>query len=523
MTTDETPSKRHRREIKPLKASSTKLEALRSDSVPSATAAQGEPSAGPTSMLEVGAPPEREIQSLEATSTRTDPSGPADLTPMVIVDDATPAGGIPISQLSEEGELSLSILLGELKGLRSRNQILRTERTSMAGRKYALEVVLETLKAKLEELGTLCETLDAPGELGAALVSIREMVGDARRIALGRDLLEDELQTERAGRVKERAELEARSSDLQEQVAGMRAERDSLRERVSWLERERVKLQEQIVELEDRLVEVEAAASKVDELEAVRAEAQEMRARFAGHEQERAEYLERVAQLEGRAAELDEHAEALRVERDDLRQKVETLAQTVEVQRAETERAVKGLEEAVQLGEAASQSAGGDRQRVSELEGRVAELEPQLARALEQASEAEARAEAATARATAAAEGARTWEARAAETRGAQDDMKEQLEAATGRFSAAEARRRLIEDRLAELEAKVEQQQRVLKEQRGALIEARPMLERLDKDNQRLTRLVGEARARGRVNVEELLQRAELLRRLERIAAASAD
>ena len=49
------------------------------------------------------------------------------------------------------------------------------------------------------------------------------------------------------------------------------------------------------------------------------------------------------------------------------------------------------------------------------------------------------------------------------------------------------------------------------------------MLERLDKDNQRLTRLVGEARARGRVNIEELMQRAELLKRLERIAAASID
>lgn len=521
MTTDETPSKRHKREIKPLKASSTKLETLRTDSVPSATAA-GEPT-GEQVTMETGAPVEREIQGLDATSTRTDPSGPTETTPMVIVDDATPPGGVPISQLSEEGELSVSVLLGELKGLRSRNQILRTERTSMAGRKYALEVVLETLKTKLEELGTLCETLDAPGELGAALVSIREMVGDARRIALGRDLLEDELETERASRVKERAELEARASDLQEQVAGMRPERDSLRERVSWLERDRVKLQEQIVELEDRLVETEAAASKVDELAAVRAEAQELRARFASHEQERAEYLERVGQLEARAADFSGQAQALRVERDDLRQQVETLAQTVEVQRAETERAVRGLEEAVQLGEAATRDAGAERQRLAELEARVADLEPQLARALEQASEAEARAEASTARAAAAAESARVWEARAAETRGAQDGMKEQLEEATGRFSAAEARRRLIEEKLAELEAKVAQQQKVLKEQRGALIEARPMLERLDKDNQRLTRLVGEARARGRVNVEELLQRAELLRRLERIAAASVD
>lgn len=517
--TDETPSKRHsKREIKGLKASNTKLETLRTDSVPQAAPA---PSDEPT--LEEGAPLEREIgavsfkrtvvesapvdlpetpldgreiQGLDATNTRVESVRPEDATPMVIVDDpVTPAGGIPRAQLKEDGELSLSVLLGEVKSLRSRNQILRTERTSIAGRKYALEVVLETLKAKLEELGQLCETLDAPGELGAALASIREMVGDARRIALGRDLLEDELENEKAARLRERQELEQRTSDLEEQTAGLKAERDSLRERVSWLERERVKHQEKIVELEE-------TAQATEELTALR---------------------KRVAELEDRTRALGDEGEAVRTERDDLRGKVETLAKTVEVQREETERAVKGLEEAVALTEKANQSAAADRARAASLEARIGELEPQLAQALQRLSETEARAEAAEGRAAAAESGAER----------AKDGLKDQLESATQRFGAAETRRKLLEAKLADLEAKVaagaaleakvQKQDALLKEQRSVLTQAKPMLEQLDKDNQRLTRLLGDARARGRVNVEELLQRAELLKRLERIAAATVE
>jgi len=48
------------------------------------------------------------------------------------------------------------------------------------------------------------------------------------------------------------------------------------------------------------------------------------------------------------------------------------------------------------------------------------------------------------------------------------------------------------------------------------------LIEALDKDNQRLARLLGDARARARVNVEELMARAELLKRLERLAKAEA-
>ena len=55
-----------------------------------------------------------------------------------------------------------------------------------------------------------------------------------------------------------------------------------------------------------------------------------------------------------------------------------------------------------------------------------------------------------------------------------------------------------------------------------ALVEVKPIVEdwgRLDKENQRLSRLVGEARARGRVNVQELIARAALLKRLEKLTA----
>ena len=56
--------------------------------------------------------------------------------------------------------------------------------------------------------------------------------------------------------------------------------------------------------------------------------------------------------------------------------------------------------------------------------------------------------------------------------------------------------------------------------------EAKPMLEdwtRLDKENQRLSRLVGEARERGRVNIQELMARAALLKRLDKLTAPLED
>jgi hypothetical protein len=130
--------------------------------------------------------------------------------------------------------------------------------------------------------------------------------------------------------------------------------------------------------------------------------------------------------------------------------------------------------------------------------------------------DAEALLQAAEARAAAAEALAREWEQKASEGRQTAEQVEEALRTATGRFSQVDGKARV-------LAAKVEEQQKLTKEQRALILEAKSTLERLDKDNQRLNRLVGDARARGRVNVEELLQRAELLKRLERMAAVTGD
>ena len=65
---------------------------------------------------------------------------------------------------------------------------------------------------------------------------------------------------------------------------------------------------------------------------------------------------------------------------------------------------------------------------------------------------------------------------------------------------------------------KLEKQEATLAELREALKEIKPVLDELDSENRRLARLVGEARDRGRVNVDELLAREKLLRKLERLA-----
>ena len=65
---------------------------------------------------------------------------------------------------------------------------------------------------------------------------------------------------------------------------------------------------------------------------------------------------------------------------------------------------------------------------------------------------------------------------------------------------------------------KLEKQDATLTELREALQEIKPVLDELDSENRRLARLVGEARDRGRVDINELLAREKLLRKLERLA-----
>jgi chromosome segregation ATPase len=576
MSDDITPGARPRKMIKGLKSSGTiQVDGGQSSLPAPRTTTSAEP--------EAPAPPEREIQGI-AKHAQVESVAVGDVAPehreirpldaSATVTEATPSGGIPLvvdegADLAEDGEHSLSVLLGEVKSLRSRNQILRTERTSMAGRKYALEVVLETLKGKLEELGGMLEGVDAPGQLGELLGSIREAVGSARRVALGRDPHEGELEAERAQHLEERRALEQKASELSEQAAGLKAERRSLADRVTWLEKERIGLQESVVELEDTLAQREqalaAAQHKADEAETIRAETAEMRSRWGQHEKERAEYLDRIADLEQRVS-----------GQGALEAQVQRLLAQVEEHRAEAARAVQSLEEALSLGEDATRGIEAERARTRAAEEKLAEAEAAAATAIQRATEAQARAEEAESRvagseargssaevriadaearaaaaeakltelesrALAAEANAQTWETRATAAKSVAVESKGQLETVTGRYSKAEARVLALEaqvkelegkavagdakskgaeGKLKELQARQAKLEKLLEEQRGALLAAKTMMEALEKDNNRMSRLLGDARARGRVNVEEILARAELIRRLERLAKA---
>ncbi len=370
----------------------------------------------------------REIRGLEAASTRTEAADPEDATPLVVVDEeAEPASD------AAEAPLAGGALLGELKSLRSRNQILRTERTAIAGRKYALEVVIESLREKLEAVARLCDEIDAPGEVGAALAQIREALGDARRLADSKAVLAADLEEERAKHLEERQAAEQRRYELEETVAGLRAERDALREQVGQLERERRDHLELVEVLQGRLDERDQAVAAVEQQADVRTQ-------------------ELEAELEG------------------LRASVAALElQSGQLQAARAE------------GEAAERALAEARDAATALEAERDELRERLAASEQERDQVAAALE--TARSEAAG-----------------------LEAA----SAAKA---------GEAQSELEALRAKAAEQKAALVELKPMLEHLDKEVQRLGRLVGEARARGRVDVKELMARAAMLRRLEKLTS----
>lgn len=371
--------------------------------------------------------PTREIRGLEAASTRTEAADPEDATPLVVVDEEPEAAAGEATPAAPP--LAGGALLGELKSLRSRNQILRTERTAIAGRKYALEVVIESLREKLEAVARLCDEIDAPGEVGAALAQIREALGDARRLADSKAVLAADLEEERAKHLEERQAAEQRRYELEETVAGLRAERDALREQVGQLERERREQLELVEALQGRLDERDQAVQIVEQQAGARAqeleaELEELRAALAALEQQNGQL--QAARAEGERAQqalaaAREAAAALEAERDELRERL-----------------------------------GASEQAAGALETARAELAALQAASAAQAGEAQGELEALRAKAA---------------------------------------------------------------EQRAALVELKPMLEHLDKEVQRLGRLVGEARARGRVDVQELMARAAMLRRLEKLTS----
>jgi chromosome segregation ATPase len=413
------------------------------------------PSTTRTESVDMGLAAEKpsvDFQPLNSSSTSYEDAGPANATPLVVLEDDDGP-----SEPTDSETRTIPELLGEVRSLVSRNQILRTERTSMAGRKYALEKVIETLREKLVAVADLCERLDAPGELGEALREIREMVGDARRIADDQSVLEADLESERAKHLDDRQRADQKISELNEKIAGIRSERNTLRSQVTRVERERLALQAQLDEERKSVSEVEGQA--VEQLES---------------------YMEQMQELEERVGTLDGQLTATRAARDE---------------------ALAGLEEAVAHSETIATAN--------------AELEIELRDAKQDTSKLD--------------EAQVTLETTQADL----DTAKSRLNAAVAKGKAAEARLRDAESerdaaraKLGALEDEVAKRKATMKEQRKALLEMKPILEdwgKLEKENSRLSRLVGEARERGRVNINELMARAALLKRLEKLTSEEAD
>src|ERR1700722_7472172 len=106
----------------------------------------------------------------------------------------TPRDAFPTESAAQDDDAPLAADAAiEVRTLRAKNRILRAERTAIAGRKYVLETVVETLRQKLDELARAFATLEAGGDVSEAMKAVGSLVGDARRIAEDREALEDQL------------------------------------------------------------------------------------------------------------------------------------------------------------------------------------------------------------------------------------------------------------------------------------------------------------------------------------------
>jgi len=165
-------------------------------------------------------------------------------------------------------------LLSEVEGLRSRLQLLRAERTAMAGKKYALDALVEGFREQLEAL----QEAVAAGDPGR----VEEVVRAMALLGEGRGSGGGGLESERLAQLEAMQRLEQQVVDLKEKVAGYRTERDALREQVGGLDRERAALAGRLEEAERARAELEAegARGRVAELEAVLAEVGQRVERF---------------------------------------------------------------------------------------------------------------------------------------------------------------------------------------------------------------------------------------------------
>lgn len=152
-------------------------------------------------------------------------------------------------------------LASEVQGLRSRLNVVRAERTAMAGKKYALDVVVESLRERIE---ALAEAL-AEGDLQRARRLLEEAreIGAARASGVGAIGLE----SERLAQLEAMQALELRAGELQEELVGLRTECQTLRSQVGGIDREREALAERLQALEGgRMKELEASARELVEL-----------------------------------------------------------------------------------------------------------------------------------------------------------------------------------------------------------------------------------------------------------------
>ena len=563
------------------------------------------------------------FEGLHATSTRTESVDVDDL-PLVVLDEDD-------SLDTDSDELNVPTLVGEIKRLRSQGQILRTERTAIAGRKYALEVVIESLREKVEQADLALSELEDPAlggeELSALIAGLRLTLGDARRIADTKAVLEQDLEAERRRHLEERQAFEQRNFAFEQALVGLREERDSLRETVARVENDRLDYMERLAEVQERLEDEEIARGKVESeaeerLAAYAEQAQSLGEERAAAEAARAEALAERDQVEAARADIDQTLQAalaqseardgeleqlreqlaqgeeqraeleaqLAAARDDLNEAREARAEAERVTQAESsagvglqtelaartserdalsaerdalcaerdalsaERDALTVEHDALSAERDSLSADHDalsaerdaltvehdalcaeRDALSAehdaltaahegLSAARAELNAEVERLAAEGAELRASAEALTQERDAARSARSGLERELGK-------LRDELKGNTTRVHEAQSRlqtfttqvesdRKALEERVRELEASLSASETLAGEQRQALRDVKPLVEdwsRLDKECQRLARLVGEARSRGRVDVQELIARAALLRRLERL------
>ncbi|MEZ6189127.1 MAG: hypothetical protein R3F62_29525 [Planctomycetota bacterium] len=156
----------------------------------------------------------------------------------------------------------------------------------MAGKKYALEVMLEGTQAKVQAMDELLKTSRDPAPV--QLEQLRELVHQALLVAEGRGSSGDGLEAERLAQLEAMNTLETKYAELKERAAGYRSERDALRTAAGKVERE---LNQKLANLAEArklaVAERDAARARLDELEAQLAAAGTV-------DRERAERMEQI-------------------------------------------------------------------------------------------------------------------------------------------------------------------------------------------------------------------------------------